>query len=134
MTVFMPEPHILLTVVHGPEFGEPGAERRLPRAEPRALDRGLDGDAAELRRGQRRERALEAADGRPCRADDDDGVVRCICHGCASLEVGGGRDVFERMVHARPIRSTAARARARNAMKEGPAQVSARASGVGGAR
>ena len=35
----------------------------------------LDGGAAELRRRQRRQRALEAAHGRARRADDDDGVL-----------------------------------------------------------
>ena len=100
-----------------PRVGEPGAERRLPAPSPRARPRPRWRRCRAAARSAARTR-LEAADGRPCRADDDDGVVRCISHGCASLEVGGGRDVFERMVHARPIRSTAARARARNAMRK----------------
>ena len=52
-----------------------------------ARHRRLDRRAAELRRGQRRERALERAHGRAGRADDDDGVFHCLCHGSCLLAI-----------------------------------------------
>ncbi len=99
----MPEPHILLTVVHGTDCGNARTERGLTRRrlalagrqhaahhhlahvlglEAGALHGRLDGGTTELRRRERRERALEAAHGRARHAGDDDGVFRCACHDC----------------------------------------------------
>ena len=93
MMAFMPEPHILLMVVVGTPFGNAGAERRLARGrlaearrqhaahdhfldvggrDSRGGERALDGGGAELRRGGRRQHALECADGRADGGGDDD--------------------------------------------------------------
>jgi hypothetical protein len=82
----MPEPHILLRVTAPAESGR----RRLALAGHQAvadqsfvdgvaghagaLDGRLDGDGAELPRGQRGEVAQHAADGRAGGGNDDDGI------------------------------------------------------------
>ena len=97
MMAFMPEPHILLMVVVGTPFGMPapsaawraGAWPRpagstqpmmtswtSPAGDARGGERALDGGGAELRRGGRREHALEGADGR-ARGGGDDDVWSC---------------------------------------------------------
>ena len=95
IAAFMPEPHILLTVVQPAASGRP-APRAAWRAgawpspagstqpirtssivalgDARALDRGLDGDRAELGALSEREVALKAAHRRAGGADDDDGI------------------------------------------------------------
>ena len=109
MTVFMPEPHILLTVVQGTDCGSPapieawragawpcpaGSTQPISTSltssasMPARETARLDGGAAELRCRQRGERALEAADGRAGRADDDDGVFGRFRHGSAFQGVG----------------------------------------------
>ena len=95
MTAFMPEPHILLTVVQVVDFGRPAPSAawragRLALAcrehaaedhffdviarESRPLDGGPDRGGAELGRLHVLEVALEAAHRRARRTDDNDGI------------------------------------------------------------
>ena len=128
MTVFMPEPHILLTVVQGTDCGSPapsaawragawpwpaGSTQPISTSltssgfEAGAVDGGLDGGAAELRRRERREGALEAADGRARRPDDDDWVFRCGCHGPSLLAFAASMEHDAvRMVNSANLRPT----------------------------
>ena len=93
MMAFMPEPHILLMVVAGTPCGMPAPSaawragawpRPAGSTQPMMTsctsaaaisgggERALDGGGAELRRGGRREHALECADGRAHGGGDDD--------------------------------------------------------------
>ena len=95
ITAFMPEPHILLSVVAGTASGRPAAKPACRAGawpwpagstqpirssstsaggRPGALQRGADGDAAELGRRGGRERALEAAHRGAGGGDDHHGV------------------------------------------------------------
>jgi hypothetical protein len=105
-TAFRPEPHTLLTVTAPTLSGTPAPIDAWPRgrlpdagrqhaahvhladaAERVARDAGarerlLDGDGAQLGRGQRRQRALKRSD-RCARGRDDDDVI----HGCHGIIV-----------------------------------------------
>ena len=91
----MPEPHIFDSVTAPADCGKAGAERGLARrclalaghqavahqhlvdgvaGDAGALDRGLDGDGAELVRGEGAEVAQHAADGRARGGNDDNGI------------------------------------------------------------
>ena len=130
MTVFMPEPHILLTVVQGTDCGSPAPSAAWragawpwPAGSTQPISTSLtssglqagagygrrDGGAAELRRRQRRKRALEAADGRARRPHDDDCVFRCRCHGRAS-SCGLLGDGARRRAHGQQPRRASSRA------------------------
>ena len=109
MTAFRPEPQTLLRVVAGTVSGMPAkmaawragawptpawstqpmmTSLDLRRRDARALERRLDGDRAELRRGQRRQRPLEGPDGGTRRAHDDDFTSHS---NCLLEELAGGR-------------------------------------------
>ena len=95
IAAFIPEPHILFTVVQPARERQAGAERRLARrrlalagrqhaahdhflhvvgADLRALDCGADRGGAELGRGEALELALEGAHRRAGGGDDDDRI------------------------------------------------------------
>jgi hypothetical protein len=112
IAAFMPEPHILLSVVQGASQRQPGAERGLPRrrlalaggqhaahhhlVDPVGVDaaigeRGADRRRAEFGRRRRGKLALKAAHRRARRADDDDGFhgpgsPSCVIEGVHELE------------------------------------------------
>ena len=95
IAAFMPEPHILLTVVAPAAMRQPGADRRLARRrlalarrqhaahqdfvdafgrDIRPFDRGGDRPRPQRRGGDVLQVAEKAAHRRARRADDDDGV------------------------------------------------------------
>ena len=98
ITAFIPEPHILLSVVAGTSSGRPGGEARLPRRRLALARRqhAAHQQLVDLRRARsprapapprsrrppssgaerRRQRPLEAAHRRAGGGDDDDGVAR----------------------------------------------------------
>ncbi len=153
ITVFMPLPHILLTVEQGTLSGRPGAEgglagRRLALARRQhaahqhlgdvlgldagALERGLDGDGAELGRGRGRKLALKAAHGRARGADDhdthrillqpfrpDDSGQRCGRHPLGASDIAQPGDRGVERAPARPCSRPSPR-RARRAPRRGP--------------
>ena len=111
ITALRPEPQTLLIVSADTVAGMPDLMRRLTRrrladaalddvahdhffdrlrVDAGALDRGANGDRAELRRGERREAAEELAD-RRAGSRNDDGLPRCIRHVDRSSEAEKNR-------------------------------------------